>query len=150
MMGLRSEVKLRPGIELGSIALLSPVRANTRLKEELGVCKVGLPLVHSHNIATTKHLAACPLSPPPVSPLAAPWGCCCDACVGGVLAAERAHHGSRQSCIASGTGSEVELLQAGRRRLICYTRSPWLLLIALASKQGASAACIISCAGAVG
>ena len=47
VMGLRSEVKMRPGIELGSIALLSPVRASTRLREELGVSKVGLPLVHS-------------------------------------------------------------------------------------------------------
>ena len=52
MMGLRSEVKMRPGIELGSIALLSPVRASTRLREELGVSKVGLPLVHSQNMAT--------------------------------------------------------------------------------------------------
>eukprot|EP00891_Asterochloris_glomerata_P009774 jgi/Astpho2/9774/fgenesh1_pg.00149_%23_48_t len=58
VMGLRSEVKMRPGIELGSIALLSPVRATTRLREELGVSKVITPVRRSARKSLGGALAA--------------------------------------------------------------------------------------------
>ncbi len=69
---------MRPGIELGSIALLSPVRATTRLREELGVSKVGLRLVHSWNIDTQDVW-----QPHPPGPYPTLGGCCCDTGVGG-------------------------------------------------------------------